>query len=43
MIPGDVDGRVLAALGIVAHTRAAADRLAPAVHTAALGIARSVC
>ncbi|GLV75943.1 IclR family transcriptional regulator [Streptomyces hygroscopicus] len=35
-----LDGRVLAALGIVAHSRAALDRLAPAVRTAALGIAR---
>ncbi|HWD03636.1 MAG TPA: IclR family transcriptional regulator [Amycolatopsis sp.] len=36
------DGRVRAALGIVAHSRAAVDRLAPAVCTAALGIARWV-
>ncbi|WP_116102009.1 IclR family transcriptional regulator [Amycolatopsis thermalba] len=35
-----LDGRVRAALGIVAHSRAAVDRLAPAVRTAALGIAR---
>lgn len=37
-----VDGRVRAALGIVAHSRAAVDRLAPAVRTAALGIARAM-
>ncbi|MFD4253374.1 IclR family transcriptional regulator [Amycolatopsis thermoflava] len=37
-----VDGRIRAALGIVAHSRAAVDRLAPAVRTAALGIARWV-
>ncbi|WP_033288650.1 IclR family transcriptional regulator [Amycolatopsis jejuensis] len=36
-----LDGGVRAALGIVAHSRAAVDRLAPAVRTAALGIARS--
>ncbi|GAA0895852.1 IclR family transcriptional regulator [Pseudonocardia zijingensis] len=36
-----LDGRVRAALGIVAHSRAAVDRLAPAVRTAALGIARA--
>ncbi|MGI5347281.1 IclR family transcriptional regulator [Streptomyces sp. CA-250714] len=41
-----LDGRARAALGIVAHSHAAADRtavdrLAPAVRTAALGIARS--
>jgi len=37
-----LDGRVRAALGIVAHSRAAAvDRLAPAVRTAALGVARA--
>lgn len=36
-----LDGRVRGALGIVAHSRAAIDRLAPAVRTAALGIARS--
>ncbi|GAA2353085.1 IclR family transcriptional regulator [Streptomyces violaceusniger] len=41
-----LDGGVRAALGIVAHSRAAADRatldrLAPAVRTAALGVARS--
>ncbi|MFE7438951.1 IclR family transcriptional regulator [Streptomyces chartreusis] len=35
-----LDGRVHAALGIVAHSRSAVDRLAPAVRTAALGIAR---
>ncbi|WP_027935772.1 IclR family transcriptional regulator [Amycolatopsis sp. ATCC 39116] len=35
-----LDGQVRAALGIVAHSRAAVDRLAPAVRTAALGIAR---
>ncbi|MCF7550661.1 IclR family transcriptional regulator [Pseudonocardia sp. WMMC193] len=35
------DGRVRAALGIVAHSSAALDRLAPAVRTAALGIART--
>ena len=35
-----LDGRVRTALGIVAHSRAAVDRLAPAVRTAALGIAR---
>lgn len=35
-----LDGRVRAALGIVAHSRAAVDRLAPAVRAAALGIAR---
>ncbi|WP_115944896.1 IclR family transcriptional regulator [Amycolatopsis thermalba] len=35
-----LDGRVRAALGIVAHSRAAVVRLAPAVRTAALGIAR---
>ncbi|GHJ26683.1 hypothetical protein TPA0910_11160 [Streptomyces hygroscopicus subsp. sporocinereus] len=35
-----LNGRVLAALGIVAHSRAALDRLTPAVRTAALGIAR---
>ncbi len=37
-----LDGRVRAALGIVAHSRAAVDRLAPAVRTAALGIARAI-
>jgi DNA-binding IclR family transcriptional regulator len=36
-----LDGRVRGALGIVAHSRAAVDRLAPAVRTAALGIARA--
>jgi hypothetical protein len=36
-----LDGGVRAALGIVAHSRAAVDRLAPAVRTAALGIARA--
>ena len=37
-----LDGGVRAALGIVVHSsRAAVDRLAPAVRTAALGIARS--
>jgi DNA-binding IclR family transcriptional regulator len=36
-----LDGSVRAALGIVAHSRSAVDRLAPAVRTAALGIARS--
>ncbi|GAA5166102.1 IclR family transcriptional regulator [Amycolatopsis dongchuanensis] len=35
-----MDGKVRAALGIVAHSRAAVDRLAPAVRAAALGIAR---
>ncbi|GAA4639351.1 hypothetical protein GCM10023196_100620 [Actinoallomurus vinaceus] len=35
-----LDGRVRAALGIVAHARAAVDRLASAVRAAALGIAR---
>ena len=35
-----LDGRVRASLGIVAHSQAAVDRLAPAVRTAALGIAR---
>ncbi|TVT60930.1 IclR family transcriptional regulator [Amycolatopsis rhizosphaerae] len=35
-----LDGGVRAALGIVAHSRAAVDRLAPAVRAAALGIAR---
>ncbi|SFJ64487.1 IclR family transcriptional regulator [Amycolatopsis sacchari] len=35
-----LDGKVRAALGIVAHSRAAVDRLAPAVRAAALGIAR---
>lgn len=34
------DGRVRAALGIVAHSRTALERLGPAVRTAALGIAR---
>ncbi|WP_191242681.1 IclR family transcriptional regulator [Amycolatopsis deserti] len=37
-----LDGRVRGALGIVAHSRAAVERLAPAVRTAALGIARSI-
>ncbi|GAA3720547.1 IclR family transcriptional regulator [Nonomuraea antimicrobica] len=37
-----LDGTVRAALGIVAHSRTALDRLAPAVRTAALGIARSI-
>jgi DNA-binding IclR family transcriptional regulator len=36
-----LDGRVRAALGVVAHSRAAVDRLAPAVRTAALGISRT--
>ncbi|MDV6279157.1 IclR family transcriptional regulator [Rhodococcus jostii] len=36
-----LDGGVRGALGIVAHSRAALDRLAPAVRTAALGITRS--
>lgn len=36
-----LDGGVRGALGIVAHSRAAVDRLAPAVRTAALGIARA--
>lgn len=37
-----IDGTARAALGIVAHSQTAIDRLAPAVRTAALGIARSV-
>ncbi|NIH88358.1 IclR family transcriptional regulator [Amycolatopsis granulosa] len=36
------DGRPRAALGIVARSLTAVDRLAPAVRTAALGIARSI-
>ncbi|VXC43045.1 DNA-binding transcriptional regulator, IclR family [Arthrobacter sp. 9V] len=37
-----VDGTIRAALGIVAHSHTALDRLVPAVRTAALGIARSM-